>query len=598
MDQNLGNPLAFQESFSGDGLLGEGNSSADDGNDASGTGNALFDNEMLFNSDKLLYVNFSDDLLSSLRLFPGLTQVPGDMCLVQQQQQLQQHSEQQVYYQAPLTDTSVLAFPFEHTFAQQQQSQEYDARYLSMPQFSTLQHIPESRQTHQATTTPDSQQQLQQHQTSTLPSQPQQYYDSTILNAFHLQLPSSSSLLDVSSATSMATTATTTAGVSHHQQHPQLYNNVPLNQNSSTQRIPIDFTIFRSPTFGHLSLSSPDEGSMSPTSERGYFDMPEKLSSFSPFFPPFSSTYLSHRGAEYLTGSLRDFSISPGGVLFDGAPCSPASSASSASSSVTVTPYTTTMFSPTSSPTATSLTTAPRAIKIPSSASGRAVRKTTSQQQLTAPGHNSHRQDSSLSSSSTSTGDTVGSNSPTLSITSTSLSFGSSVPALSSPLKQQFNRAAFSDDGDSDVLNEEETKRNPKRRKRIRKAAPKPVNKPKGPPITLYCQYPGCQVTCSSHPSMVRHAEAHKWRGRYSPVRCEACQSSLSNEFSVQRHILRSSETSRCRKMRVYSIMKSETEIENTVKFFPTRPHGKKTVTVDLERMKAKYIVGWQGRMD
>ncbi|KAF8948027.1 hypothetical protein BGZ47_006890 [Haplosporangium gracile] len=549
MDQNLCNALSFQESFDRDGFIGERNSSADDGNDANGTGNALFENEMLFNSDRLLYVNFSDDLLSSTRLFPALTQVPGDMCLVQQQQQFQQHNEQQVHYQAPLADTSALAFSFEHTFAQQQQSQE---------QFLTL-HVPESQQTHQDTTAPDSQQQLQQHQTPTLPSQPQRYYDSTILNAFHHQLSSPSSSLDASSAASVAVITTATAAA----------NSVSLNQNSFTQLIPIDFTLFHSPTFGRLSFSSPDEGSMSPLSERGYFDTPEELSSSSPFFPPFSSAYLSHSGAEYLMGSLQDFSISDGDVLFGGAPYLPASSVSSTSSSVTVTPYATTVRSPTSSPTATSSTTAPRAIKIPSSAIGRAARKTTSQQQLAAPGHNQYHQGSSLSSSSSSTGDTVGSPSP---------SFGSSAPILSSPLKQQFNRAAFSDDDDSDVPNEkEENKLKPKRRKRVRKAAPKPANKPKGPPITLYCQYPGCQVTCSSHPSMIRHAEAHKWRGRYSPVRCEACQSSLSNEFSVQRHILRSGETSRCRKMRVYSIMKSETEIENTVKFFPTRPHGKKT---------------------
>ena len=44
--------------------------------------------------------------------------------------------------------------------------------------------------------------------------------------------------------------------------------------------------------------------------------------------------------------------------------------------------------------------------------------------------------------------------------------------------------------------------------------------------------------------------------------------------------------------------MRSETEIDNTVKFCPTRPHGKKTVPVDLAKMKAKYIEGWQGTME
>ena len=89
-------------------------------------------------------------------------------------------------------------------------------------------------------------------------------------------------------------------------------------------------------------------------------------------------------------------------------------------------------------------------------------------------------------------------------------------------------------------------------------------------------------MTCASYPSLVRHAEAHKWRGLYAPVRCEACQSALSNEFSVQRHILRSQPSSLCRRMRVYSIMRSEIEVETTVRFYPKRPHGKKTVVIDL----------------
>jgi len=33
--------------------------------------------------------------------------------------------------------------------------------------------------------------------------------------------------------------------------------------------------------------------------------------------------------------------------------------------------------------------------------------------------------------------------------------------------------------------------------------------------------------------------------------------------------------------------MRSEIEIESTVRFFPKRPHGKKTVAIDLE-----YVVG------
>ncbi|KAF9300926.1 hypothetical protein BGZ74_007336, partial [Mortierella antarctica] len=59
--------------------------------------------------------------------------------------------------------------------------------------------------------------------------------------------------------------------------------------------------------------------------------------------------------------------------------------------------------------------------------------------------------------------------------------------------------------------------------------------------------------------------------------------------FSVQRHISRSTPTSRCKRMRVYSIMRSETEIESTVRFYPDRGHGKKTVAVNLELMKRAY---------
>jgi hypothetical protein len=42
--------------------------------------------------------------------------------------------------------------------------------------------------------------------------------------------------------------------------------------------------------------------------------------------------------------------------------------------------------------------------------------------------------------------------------------------------------------------------------------------------------------------------------------------------------------------MRVYSIMLSETEVKDTVRFYPARPHGKKTIAVDLEKMKKKYV--------
>lgn len=104
------------------------------------------------------------------------------------------------------------------------------------------------------------------------------------------------------------------------------------------------------------------------------------------------------------------------------------------------------------------------------------------------------------------------------------------------------------------------------------------------------CTHPNCNVTCSSYPSLERHEQTHRWRGLYAPVRCEACQRDLSNEYSVQRHIRRSQPTSRCRRMRVYSVMRSRTEIETTLRFHPKRAHGKKTVPIDLDYARAKYF--------
>ncbi|KAG0244723.1 hypothetical protein BGX31_008612 [Mortierella sp. GBA43] len=159
-------------------------------------------------------------------------------------------------------------------------------------------------------------------------------------------------------------------------------------------------------------------------------------------------------------------------------------------------------------------------------------------------------------------------------------------PVAPSPLKQVCG--SISDD--SDLAEDFDPNASTKRKKRVRKPSKSSANKPKAPRMSLRCQHPNCTVICSSYPSLTRHSEAHKWRGQYSPVRCEACQGSLSNEYSVQRHILRSPEPSRCRKMRIYSIMKSEIDIESTVRFYPNRPHGKKTVKVDLEKMKFKYF--------
>ncbi|KAF9363994.1 hypothetical protein BGX34_002798 [Mortierella sp. NVP85] len=84
--------------------------------------------------------------------------------------------------------------------------------------------------------------------------------------------------------------------------------------------------------------------------------------------------------------------------------------------------------------------------------------------------------------------------------------------------------------------------------------------------------------------------KTHKWRGIYAPVRCEACQRDLSNEYSVQRHIRRSQVGSRCRRMRVYSVMRSRTEVETTVRFYPKRPHGKKTVAINLDEARAQFF--------
>ncbi|KAF9312364.1 hypothetical protein BG003_006339 [Podila horticola] len=172
----------------------------------------------------------------------------------------------------------------------------------------------------------------------------------------------------------------------------------------------------------------------------------------------------------------------------------------------------------------------------------------------------------------------LASSSPTFSPTASTAS------ALSSPLKQHFS--SFSD---SEGPEEDESQLHGKRRKRVRRPYVKKPTQPK-PSIKIPCTFPGCPTECSSQPSLARHAETHKWRGLYAPVRCEACQSALSNEFSVQRHILRAPATSACRKMRVYSVMRSETQVECTVRFYPKRPHGKKTVVVDLEAFRRRSL--------
>ncbi|KAG0006728.1 hypothetical protein BGZ65_004580 [Modicella reniformis] len=118
------------------------------------------------------------------------------------------------------------------------------------------------------------------------------------------------------------------------------------------------------------------------------------------------------------------------------------------------------------------------------------------------------------------------------------LSLPSSVPTVPSPLKQEFY-GSISDD--SDLAEDFDVNANAKRKKRVRKPSKTAAAKPKAPRLIL------------------------------------------------RRHILRSPENSKCREWRIYSIMKSETERDYTVRFYPNRPHGKKTVKKDLETLMRKY---------
>ncbi|KAF9431353.1 hypothetical protein BGZ76_000422 [Entomortierella beljakovae] len=150
-------------------------------------------------------------------------------------------------------------------------------------------------------------------------------------------------------------------------------------------------------------------------------------------------------------------------------------------------------------------------------------------------------------------------------------------------MTEEYETDNLSSDGQGNVVS------TTKRKRRPRKSCEAESNF-KSIKLTLRCPREGCKVTCSSYPSLARHLDSHKWRGRYQPLRCEACHNGLSNEYAVQRHILRSDESMRCRSMSVYSFMKSKTEIETTVKFYPGRAHGKKTVIVNLDDMKSIYF--------
>ncbi|KAG0348062.1 hypothetical protein BG004_006196 [Podila humilis] len=121
---------------------------------------------------------------------------------------------------------------------------------------------------------------------------------------------------------------------------------------------------------------------------------------------------------------------------------------------------------------------------------------------------------------------------------------------LSSPLKQ--HQSSF--DSDSEGPEEEDEALVPgKRRKRVRRPlAKKAVSKP-SPKIKLPVVASNVRV----------NLVCNDMQRRTDGVGCiRLCDARL---------------------MRVYSIMGSETEVECTVRFYPKRPHGKKTVVVDLE---------------
>ncbi|KAG0379634.1 hypothetical protein BGX24_012349 [Mortierella sp. AD032] len=386
-----------------------------------------------------------------------------------------------------------------------------------------------------------------------------------------------------------AAAASTTFDPHQHLFPSYLVNNILSDPNTQFQQIPINFTRFRSSKPDHGG--SPDDLS-SRVSEQEYFGSSEdETHSSSPCLHSMSphSGFMDFGGNEYLMGSMADFTIS-GGSLFV------ASSPTSSFSSSMASSFSTATSMPQNLATApvvqTSSSSATQPIRVPT---GRAVCQNNHQKPMSgAFGHYPYPEALAVSSSfssSYSPSSAIGGGHFTMASASTS--FASTTPAMLSPLKKhQYSQAYLDDDDDSDLPDEEEERKASfKKRKRVRKVVTKTTPKQKPPKETFYCKFTGCKVTCSSIPSLNRHEVGHNWRGQFSPVRCEACQSSLSNEFSVQRHILRSSEDSRCRRMRIYSIMKSENEIEKTVRFFPLRPHGKKTIKVnDLEKKRAKFF--------
>ncbi|KAF9127332.1 hypothetical protein BGW39_005952 [Mortierella sp. 14UC] len=579
MEQNLGLPSAVQEPFNHEGYIHEAVNFSPVVN---GIGGGLVGEDAMMGSDEFRFVNTSGNLFASPPLITA-SHISGNICLPQQQPQLQQlHyfqqlQEQQALHHSQSIDPSRLSLSPEVAFAQGQQK--VNGSPWPMVQYSTTQHILESQQQKYQETLGLGSQQYQQ-----LTSQ-QQYCAPDILHQLqpHLATPPAAMDASVAPLTQSFGSATTATTIQHY---------IPFHPNGdilcdpNIQAVPIDFSQFRSPNAGHLN--SPDNSPCS-ISEDGFFDQAENEAYFSSAVVPSmnnsSASMAFGCGHDYLHGPMNEITISSG-RLFGVASSSagPVSSMTSSSNMATITPNNLVV--------ATVVQSTPSLTPQPvNDATSGAARRNNPQQSASgrSSGYQPYQDALSMSALfSCSSSSSIGVVNPAM--PSAPSSFSSSITAMPLAPKRQQYIGTFSDDDDSDFpIEEEESKAGPKRRKRVRKAPAKPVQKVKGPTITLNCRFPNCKVTCSSHPSLNRHELAHRWRGQFSPVRCEACRSSLSNEFSVQRHILRSAPTSRCHKMRIYSIMKAEDEIETTVKFFPTRGHGKKTVKVDLERMKAKY---------
>ncbi|KAF9905437.1 hypothetical protein EC991_001665 [Linnemannia zychae] len=582
VEQNLGLPSAVQEPSDHEGYFRETASSTPAVN---GTGNDLISEDSIVNLDKFRFANLFGNVFTSPPL-STIPQITGNIGLFQQQQQqqvqqlyqFQQQQEQQALCHSQSINPSRLSLSPESSFALAQQ--QVDGLPWSVPQYTTTHHTqglqPQNFQ--EALCLAD--QQFQQ-----LPSQ-QQYCDPDILNKFqpYLASPSAFSNDSIAPLAPSLSTAATAATLQYCIPFP--LSSDSLSDPNILQAVPIDFSQFRTPIPGQLT--SP-ENSPSSIPEHGFFDQAESEVYSSPVIPsmhnPLSSMIFGS-GNDYLHGPMAEITIS-GSHLFgtSSAPAGPVLSMTSDADMATVMPNHLVVAPIVQSTSALTL----QPVGDPTD---RLTHINNPQQSTSAclSGYQNYQGALSMpvlfaSSSSNSAGR---GHSAKL---STSSPHSSSTLAIPSSSKRQKYIGTFSDDDDSDFpIEDEENKNGPKRRRRVRKAPIKTVQKVKGPSITLNCRFQNCRVTCSSYPSLNRHELAHRWRGQFSPVRCEACQSSLSNEFSVQRHILRSAPTSRCRKMRIYSIMKAEDEIETTVKFFPTRGHGKKTVKVDLERMKAKYI--------